>query len=108
MLTLCHQPNRTRGLSPYFECDILSILNPNTTTKLSFDNFRSTDGRTEIESPLENITIDYHTLDLNHMHNQNITSEVAGNVTDGIRDDYYAVATLDGTILIAKDNEIQW
>lgn len=44
------------------------------------------------------------------MNNQNISCEVAGNIIspDGATDDAYAVATLDGTIIIAKANEIQW
>ena len=43
------------------------------------------------------------------MNNQNISSvAVAGNVSDGVKDDLYAVATLGGLITIAKDNDIQW
>jgi len=56
---------------------------------------------------MDNITIDYFTLDVKHMNNQNISCEVAGNIFDD-DDNAYAVATLDGTIIIAKRNKIQW
>jgi hypothetical protein len=61
------------------------------------------------ESPSDNILIQYHPLDVKHMQNPNISTEVVGNVisTDGKEFHSYGVATVDGTIIIARDNVIE-
>ncbi|CAG7833710.1 unnamed protein product [Allacma fusca] len=61
------------------------------------------------ESPSDNILIQYHPLDVKHMQNPNISTEVTGNVvsSDGKECHSYGVATVDGTIIIARDNVIE-
>lgn len=58
----------------------------------------------------ENISIKRHTLNSSHMRNQNISTHVAGNIAshDGMSTDSYAVGTWDGTVMICKDDTIEW
>lgn len=44
------------------------------------------------------------------MRNQNISTHVAGNIAshDGTDRDSYAVGTWDGTVMICKDDMIEW
>ncbi|GLH05277.1 Uncharacterized protein GBIM_10917 [Gryllus bimaculatus] len=58
--------------------------------------------------------IDYHPLSQCHMRNPNVSTEILGDIEPpaslrkGERGMRYAVATLDGTLMLVEDEEILW
>lgn len=60
------------------------------------------------------MSIDYHPLAYSHMRNPNVSTEILGNISqgaaaaDGSRGALYAVATLDGTLMLVQDEQILW
>jgi len=58
----------------------------------------------------DKIVINYCTLDVSQMRNPNITTEVAANILSMNPNDNesYAVATLDGSVLVCKNDTIEW
>lgn len=67
-----------------------------------------------LSEALPGSTIDYQFLGLSRMRNQNISTEIVGDLKtlDGddaeIKGRPYAVATLDGTIMLVQDEIILW
>jgi hypothetical protein len=61
-----------------------------------------------IEMPPDNITMDYYDLntELSVRMNPLMTTEVIGNIAEGSTNDCYALAAMDGTVLIARENKI--
>lgn len=63
---------------------------------------------------LSKMSIDYHPLAYSHMRNPNVSTEILGNISqgaaaaDGSRGALYAVATLDGTLMLVQDEQILW
>jgi len=62
---------------------------------------------------LSQMSIDYHPLTY-HMRNPNASTEIVGNISQGIdmcdenKGSVYAVATLDGTLMLVQDEQILW
>lgn len=60
------------------------------------------------------MSIDYHPLAHSHMRNPNVSTEILGNISQGVfhqndsQGALYAVATLDGTLMMVKDEQILW
>ena len=60
------------------------------------------------------MSIDYHPLNHPHMRNPNVSTEIVGNISQGAevadesKGSVYAVATLDGTLMLVQDEHIQW
>jgi len=58
------------------------------------------------------MSIDYHPLAYSHMRNPNVSTEILGNISqignDDQRGSLYAVATLDGTLMLVQDEQILW
>jgi len=63
---------------------------------------------------LSQMSIDYHPLNHPHMRNPNVSTEIVGNISQGAevadesKGSVYAVATLDGTLMLVQDEHIQW
>ncbi|XP_057379649.1 KICSTOR complex protein ITFG2-like [Daphnia carinata] len=63
---------------------------------------------------LSKMSIDYHPLAYSHMRNPNVSTEILGNISQGMphQDEHqgalYAVATLDGTLMMVRDEQILW
>jgi len=62
---------------------------------------------------LSQMSIDYHPL-TSHMRNPNASTEIVGNIDQGVdvydesKGSVYAVATLDGTLMLVQDEQILW
>lgn len=56
------------------------------------------------------MSIDYHPLAYSHMRNPNVSTEILGNIAQGTsgHGSLYAVATLDGTLMLVQDEQILW
>ena len=60
------------------------------------------------------MSIDYHPLAYSHMRNPNVSTEIVGNISQGSgnldenKGSLYAVATLDGTLMLVQDELILW
>lgn len=61
------------------------------------------------------MSIDYHPLAYSHMRNPNVSTEILGNISQGTLGEIegnkgalYAVATLDGTLMMVQDEQILW
>lgn len=65
-----------------------------------------------LSEALPGSTIDYQFLGLSRMRNQNISTEIIGDLRSlegvDVRGRPYAVATLDGTIMLVQDEIILW
>ncbi|XP_067007685.2 KICSTOR complex protein ITFG2 [Anabrus simplex] len=62
---------------------------------------------------LTSTSIDYHPLSLSHMRNPNVSTEIVGDVRppDNAKEGStmrYAVATLDGTLMLVQNEDILW
>lgn len=73
---------------------------------------RST-SNSSLSETLPGSTIDYQFLGLSRMRNQNISTEITGDLSVGcgeteMKGRPYAVATLDGTIMLVQDEIILW
>lgn len=67
------------------------------------------DDNTSIGS--ENLTapgVDYQFLGMSRMRNQNVSTEIIADLENKENNKPYAVATLDGTIMLVKDEIILW
>ncbi|XP_046443270.1 KICSTOR complex protein ITFG2-like isoform X2 [Daphnia pulex] len=65
-------------------------------------------GKEEPRELLSKMSIDYHPLAYSHMRNPNVSTEILGNISQGIshqdenKGALYAVATLDGTLMMIR------
>lgn len=58
---------------------------------------------------INRLTPEYHQLNLSQMRNQHISTDVLGGISDGSNlNSLIAVATLDGTLMLVKKDEILW
>ena len=62
---------------------------------------------------LSKLSIDFHPLAYSHMRNPKVSTEILGNISQGpaadaSRGSLYAVATLDGTLMLVQDEQILW
>lgn len=77
------------------------------------DKLEQSDSSTSISEYLTGSSIDYQFLGLSRMRNQNISTEIIGDLKvlpqdDNKRGAPYAVATLDGTIMLVQEEIILW
>lgn len=89
---------------------------PDETTNQEIAPVERSTSTSSLSESLPGSTIDYQFLGLSRMRNQNISTEIIGNLrslddstkeTEG-RGKPYAVATLDGTIMLVQDEIILW
>jgi hypothetical protein len=56
--------------------------------------------------------VEYHPLSCSRMRNQNVSTQIQGGIRTGEKDSSvsprYAVATLDGTLLLVQDETVLW
>lgn len=55
--------------------------------------------------------MDYHPLCINSMRNPNVSTEILGDIESGRKGEKgspFAVATLDGTLMLVQNDEILW
>lgn len=70
-------------------------------------------GKEEQRELLSKMSIDYHPLAYSHMRNTRVSTEILGNISQGKfqqegKGGLYAVATLDGTLMLVVDEQILW
>jgi hypothetical protein len=56
--------------------------------------------------------VEYHQLSCSRLRNPNVSTEIQGGIRTGVTDSSvsprYAVATLDGTLLLVQDETVLW